>query len=118
GRPVGPDGKALAGVEDDHAEVVDAVDMVGMGMGVDDAVEGADIGVEKLGAEVGGGVDQDAGGEVAVDALDQHRAAAAVVLRVLRVTGAPMAAEAGDAARGAAAEDGETVVCHQAAFWK
>ena len=34
---VGPDLQPLAHVEDDHAQVVDAVDVVGMGMGIDHA---------------------------------------------------------------------------------
>ena len=43
-----------------RAQVVDAVDVVGMGMGVDQRVDRADAGVEALLAQVGAGVDQDA----------------------------------------------------------
>jgi hypothetical protein len=46
--------------------------MIGMGMGVDHPVEPPDAGVEQLLAQVGRGVDQDAGLPALVEALHQH----------------------------------------------
>ena len=62
GLGVGPDRQAGAAVLHDGAQVVDAVQVVGVGVGVGDAVEEADAGGEELRAQVGGGVDQRAGG--------------------------------------------------------
>ena len=98
-------GQAGAAVLDDGAEVVDAVDVVGVGVGEGDAVEEAGAGGEELRAQVGGGVDQRAGGARGGGALEEEGAAAAAVLRVFRVAVAPVAADAGDAGGGAAAED-------------
>ena len=107
GLGVGPDRQAGAAVVDDGAEVVDAVDVVGVRVGVDDAVEQADVGGEELRAQVGGGVDQHPGGAAAgwcARASSEQR-----LRRFLgfgRVAGAPVAADARHAGRGAAAEDG------------
>ena len=62
---VGPDRQAGAAVLHDGAQVVDAVHVVGVRVGEDDAVEQADAGGEELRAQVGGGVDQHAGGAAA-----------------------------------------------------
>ena len=102
---VGPDRQAGAAVLHDGAEVVDAVDVVGVRVGEGDAVEEAGVGGEELGAQVGGGVDEGAGGARRGGALEEEGAAAAAVLRVRRVAVAPVAADAGDAGGGAAAED-------------
>ena len=59
---VGPDRQAGAAVLHDGAEVVDAVQVVGVRVGVGDAVEEAGVGGEELGAQVGRGVDEGAGG--------------------------------------------------------
>ena len=105
GLGVGPDRQPGAAVLGDGAQVVEAVQVIGVRVGVEDAVEEPDPGVEELGAQVGGGVDQDAGGAGGGGALDEQRAAAAAVLRVRGVAVAPVAADAGDAGGGAAAED-------------
>ena len=65
GLGVGPDRQAGAAVLDHGPQVVDAVQVVGMRVGVDDAVEEADAGREELRAQVGRGVDQHAGDAVA-----------------------------------------------------
>ena len=91
GRAVGPDRQPSAGVEDDHPQVVDAVDMVGMGMGIDHRRRArptpASSSCARMSGEVSISTRVDA---LAVDPLDQHRAAAAAVLRVRRVAGAPV----------------------------
>jgi hypothetical protein len=106
-----------AHVEDDHAQIVEPVDMIGVGMGVDHPVEPPDARIEQLLAQVGRGVDQDGCLPALVEALHQHGTAAAGVARLVRVAIAPMAAEARHTAGGAAAEDGEAQLRHaQAAF--
>ena len=47
--------------DEQRAQIVDAVDVVGVLMGEQHAVEPVDIGVEKLLAQVGRSVDQHAG---------------------------------------------------------
>ena len=75
-------------------------------MGIQHRVEPIDVGVEQLLAQVGRGVDQDpASCRRAVAALDQQRAAAAAVLRVVRIAGAPAERRPRHAAGGAAAEN-------------
>src|SRR3954447_785984 len=85
----------------DLAQVVDAVDVVGVGVGVEERVDGADAGVQALLPQVGAGVDQDA----PALRLDQDRAAAALVARVGRAADGAGAADLRHAGRGAAAED-------------
>ncbi|OIQ73337.1 hypothetical protein GALL_450290 [mine drainage metagenome] len=114
-RTIGPDRQAFARVEHDLAQIVDAMHMVGVGMGVNHCVQFADARVKQLVAHVGRGVDQHAGGARVGVTLDQQRAAAAAVFRVGRVASAPIAANAGHAAGGAATEDGEAEIGHQAA---
>ena len=63
-------------------QIVDAVGVVGMRMGHQDAVEPLDAGLDQLLAQVGRGVDEDRGRAAAAEALDQRRAASAAVLRV------------------------------------
>jgi hypothetical protein len=86
--------------------------MIGMGMGVDHPVQPPDAGIEKLLAQIGRGVDQDGGLPALVKALHQHGTAAAGVARLVRVAIAPMAAETGNTAGGAAAENCETQLRH------
>ena len=114
-RPVCPDMNALAHVEHDHAQVVDAVHVIGMGMGIDHALQLAHIRIQQLRAQVGRGVDQHTGHAMRCFALDQQRAAPPTVARLVRVAIAPVAAKAGHAARRSAAQDDEAQLCHQAA---
>ena len=98
-RLVRPDGQAGALVEDDHAQIVDAVHMVGVAVGVNHAIEVADAFAQKLLAQIGRGVDQNAGCAVAIIALDQQRTPGAGVFRIVRVAVAPVPAKARHAAR-------------------
>ena len=56
---VGVDGEVGAVVEGEGAQVVEAHDVVGVAVGVEDGVDAADIFAEGLGVEVGAGVDED-----------------------------------------------------------
>ena len=107
GRAVGPDRQAGAGVEHDLAQIVDAVHVIGMGMGVDHRIERADARIHQLRPHVGRGVDQDAGRALLRLALHQQRAATAGVPGVGGVAVAPVPAKPRHTAGGAAAEDGE-----------
>jgi hypothetical protein len=111
---IGPDRQPRPAVEDHHAQVVDSVHVVGMGMGIDHAVEQPDTGVEQLRPQVRRGVDQHPRRRVPLDALHQQRAAEAVVAPVGRVAVAPMPAEPRHPARRAAAEDRRAQERHQA----
>ena len=61
GRVVGIDVDAAALVQDQPAQVVDAVGVVGVLVGVEHGVEPVHVGVEKLLAQIRPGVDQHAG---------------------------------------------------------
>src|SRR5882757_3522262 len=88
------------------AQVVDAVQLVGMVVRPDHGVDPLDTCVNQLLAQVGRGVDQDGFALV----LDEDGTAAAAVAAVLRVGGTPfgsaLAARPGDARRDTAAQDG------------
>src|SRR5262249_48677873 len=68
-----------------HAQIVDAVQMIGMRVGQQHRVDPRGAGIEHLLAQIGRHVDQ----EVGAAALDQHRAAAAAVARVGRIPAPP-----------------------------
>ena len=93
-------------MDDQRAQVVDPMGVVGMLVGEQHGVEPVHVGVEQLLAQVGRGVDQDAGHAVAVPLLHQQRAAAAAVLRILRIAGAPAERRPRHAGGRAAAQDG------------
>ena len=84
----------------DGAEIVDAVDMVSVGVGVEQCVDLADAGIQALLAQVGAGVDQDA----LTPCLDEDGAAAATVARVGRAADGAVAADLRHARGGAAAQ--------------
>ena len=88
-----------APVQKERAEVIDAVSMVGMLVGVEDAVEPIDLGVEELLAQVGRRVDQHPREPaVAAAPLDEQRRAPAAVLRIVRIAHAPAQRRPRDAA--------------------
>ena len=96
---------APATVDEQRAQVVDAVGVVGVLVRVEHRVDPIDVGVEQLLAQIRRGVDQHPGDAGAVAALDQQRGAAAAVLGILRVAVAPAEPGARNAAGRAAAED-------------
>ena len=89
------------------AQIIDAMRMIGMVVRVEHAVEPGGACIEKLLAKVGRGVDQRRGFSLGPVALDKQRAALAPVLGLGGIASAPMIADAGHAARCAAAEDGQ-----------
>ncbi len=92
-------------VEGQYSEVVDAVGVVGVLVGVEHGVDTIDLGVEQLLAEIDAGVDQDSRWlfNTLRPAFDQERAAAAAVARIRGIADAPVIADARDAAGGTAA---------------
>src|SRR4051812_10155936 len=92
-------------------KIVDAVAMIGMVVGPDHPVDAGDVDVEQLLAKVRPRIDQDPGLVVG----DEDGNPAPAVPGVGRIALAPVVADAGDAARRAAAEDGDL---HQVALLK
>src|SRR5690606_33192412 len=70
-----------------------AVRVVGMIMCEEYAVDGADLGVQKLLAKIGWCIHEDPCPPAARNALDECCAAAPAILRVGGITGAPVVAE-------------------------
>ena len=79
GGVVGVEGDAFGGAETKRAEVVHAEDVVGVGVGVEDGVDGHDALADSLGVEVGAGVDED--GVVVIRERDGWASAAVGVSR-------------------------------------
>jgi len=89
GRLVEIDRDALAPVDEQAAQVVDAVGVVGVLVGIEHGVEPIDVSVEQLLAQIGRRIDQDAGDAGAGAALDQKRGAAPTVLGIVRIAVTP-----------------------------
>ena len=88
-----------AAAQKERAQIVHAVGMVGMFVGVEDAVEPIDLGIEKLLAQIRRSVDQDARDPAVVAApLDKERRASAAVLRIVRIAHSPAQRRPRDAA--------------------
>ena len=98
---------ALPLLHEQRAQIVDAVGVVGVLVGVEDAVEPIDLGIEKLLAHIGRRIHQDACDAAGVVPLDQKRGAPPAILRILRIAGAPAQGRTRHAAGRPAAEDGE-----------
>src|ERR1700722_20367523 len=81
--------------------------LIGMLMGQKYRIDVIDIGVDQLLAQIGRGVDQDPGEAVIPAALDQQRAAAAAVFRVVGIAGAPAERRTRNAGRGSGTENGQ-----------
>src|SRR5690606_25257706 len=92
---VAVDVEHLVAVIGDDAQVVDAVDMVGMGMADEHPVQLPQLDAVELVAQVVARVDED----VRFLRLHEQGRAAALVLRLFRVAGAPEAARGGRAKR-------------------
>ena len=95
------DGRFLAHVE--GTDVVEAEDVVGVGVGEDQSVEALEAGAKGLEAEVGRGVND----HVAAGMREQDGGAGAVVAWVGGAANAALAAKRGNAHRSAGAENGE-----------
>lgn len=115
GGRIGPDRQPRAHVHHHHAQIVQSVNVIRVGMGIDHRIEPPDACVQQLAAHVGGGVDQDGGRACLRHPLHKDRAAAAGVLGLIRVASAPVAADPRNPAGGAAAQYGHPQVGHQRA---
>src|SRR5437899_2306412 len=89
GRRVHIDWNALAAVNEQAAQVVDAVSVVGVLMGIKHGVDPIDVGVKQLLAQIRRRVDQDAGYGRAGTTLDQQRSAASTVPGIVWIAVAP-----------------------------
>src|SRR5262245_28364875 len=94
-------------VEEEPAQVVDAVGMIGVLVGEEHGVQPVDLGVEQLLAQVGRGVDQHAGNAHPVAPLHQQRRPAPPVPGIAGIAVSPAQGGTRNAAGGAAAEDCE-----------
>src|SRR5262245_42233728 len=90
-----------------HAQIIDAVGVIGVVVREQHAVEPANPDVEQLLTEIWRGVDERGRGSLPSLLLHQHRAAPAPVLWISRIARAPDISDAWHAAGRAAAEDGE-----------
>ncbi len=72
-----------------RAQIVDAMGLVGMLVGEEHRIETVDFGVDQLLAQIGRGVDHDAGDAVAGTLLHQQRTAAAAVFGIVGIAAAP-----------------------------
>ncbi len=59
-------------LDEERAQVVDAVGVVGVLVGIEHRIEPIDLGSQQLLAQVGRGIDQDTGDARAIAALDQQ----------------------------------------------
>ena len=91
--------------EAEWPQIVDAVGVVGMGMAHEDAIKTLHASVDQLLAQIGRGVHEDRGRATGSVAFEQHRAAAATVLRVRRIARAPSFRNPRHAAGRATAQD-------------
>src|SRR5262249_8992972 len=92
--------------DEEAAQVVNAMGVVGVLMGEEYRVKPVHLGVEKLLAQIGRGVDQDPGDAGSVAPFHQERVAAAVS-GIARIAGPPAQRGTRNAARGPGAEDRE-----------
>ena len=116
-RRIRPNGQPLAQVKDDLAQIIDAMHVVGMRMGIDHRIQCADTGIQKLVAHVGRGVDQDPRYTLAALAFHQHRTAATAVLGVHGVAVAPVAPQPWHPARRPASQNGKAQRGHVTPPW-
>ena len=105
GRLSGPDRHPAAGIVDQLTDIIDTMDMIGMGMGIDHRFQCAHIGIQQLRHHVRAGVDQHACRALGPVPFHQQRTAAAAGLRVRRIAGPPAAAQPRHAPRRAATKD-------------
>ena len=104
GEWIGVDRDAVSIFHGVRSEIIEAGNVVGMAVGVQDGIEPGDAGPEGLGAEIGRGVDDDAEGWV----LDPNGGAEATVAWIGGGTDATGACEEGDALGCSGAQKGQT----------
>src|SRR4029077_1370000 len=89
----------------DHAQIIDAMGMVGVVVSIEHAVEPTDPKIEQLLPQIGWRVHENTRRAGIARLLHQKRAPPAPVLRVVGIASAPMIADARHPARGSAAEN-------------
>ena len=94
GDRISPDMHAMPRVDDEGTQVINPVNMVGMGVSVDYGVSRADARIDHLFPEIRASVDDHGGGTVQGDALDQQRGATAAVLWIVGIAGSPVSSNA------------------------
>src|SRR5579883_2986038 len=96
-------------LDEQRAQVVDAVSMIRVLMGVEHGIEPVDVGIEQLLAQIRRRIDQKARNTTCrgTTAFDQKRRAAAAVLRIVRIARAPTQGRARHSGGRAAAKDRE-----------
>src|ERR1700682_175921 len=104
GRLVQIDRNAPALMQHDRAKIVDSMGLIGMLMRQKHRIDVIDIGIDQLFAQIGRGIDHDPRDPAIVSPLDEQRAAAAAVFRIIGIAGAPAERGTRDAGRGSAAE--------------
>lgn len=102
--------------EAERAEVVEAEDVVGMGVGVEDGVEVMDALANGLLAEVGAGIDDDGMRPCTALPADGDGRASAAVARVSGGTHGAPASQGGDAHGGSAAEEYDLRIHQRAGY--
>ena len=89
----------------ERPQVVDPMDVVGMRVGDEHAIDAPDVRADQLFADVGPDVDQHRRHTGLAGALEKQRAALAAIQRIGRVAGAPSLLDARHAGGRTAAED-------------
>ncbi len=84
---------AATPIERHLAQIVDAVRMIGVVVGIEHAIDPTCARVKQLLAKVRRGIDQDRGLTARAVAFDQQRAAPAPILRILGIACTPMIAD-------------------------
>src|SRR5690554_4021703 len=93
----------------DRSQVVDAMRMIGMVVGIKHAVERLETDRKELLPNIRPSVDEDFRGALGTDLLDESRTTSAPVFWIARITAAPIVAEAWNTSGRAAAEDRQTM---------
>ena len=101
---IGVEGDAVTIFDGVGAEIVEAGDMIGVAVGIEDGIEAGNGGAEGLGSEIGRGIDDDA--EVFV--FEPDGGAESAVAGVGGGTDAAVAGEHGNALRSSCAEESES----------
>ena len=115
GITIRPDGQPAAHVENNHAQVIQTMHVIGMGVGPQNRIQFANASIQQLLAHIRRGIDQHPGGTLIGHALYHHGTAAAGVFGVIWITLPPDAANARHPTGGAAAQNGKPQLSHQAA---
>src|SRR5260370_39770893 len=85
-------------LDDQRTEIVDAMRVVGMGVGEEYGIERIHFGIEQLLAQIGRRIDQDSRDAGPTAALDQKRCPATAVLGIVGIAVAPTPRETRDTA--------------------